>query len=83
MHNVEEIISEIDLDRAFGNSNFGTISKREVVRNSLLKCVGGFRTGHTAKCIVEELGLVRRSEWKITKLGGRYLFAAYSNGVSV
>jgi transcriptional regulator with XRE-family HTH domain len=79
---IEQIITDEQLNKAWGNANFGSIPKREVLRNTLLKCASGFLTGHTAKCIVEELGLVHRSKWQLSSLGKRYLFAAYPEDLS-
>jgi hypothetical protein len=83
METVEEIISDARLDEVWGHANFGSMPKRDIIKYSLLKCVGGYYTGHTAKTILKELNLVYANEWKITKLGGRYLFAAFYDGVSV
>jgi len=83
MYSVEEIVKEEELTEVFGNANFGQgVTKREVVSNSLLKCATGYKTGHTAKCILEELGLVTKN-WTLTKKGKEYLFAAYSGGKSI
>lgn len=83
MDKVEEIISDEALDQAWGNANFGEMSKRDVIKGALLKCVAGYYTGHTAKCILIELKLVYANKWEITKRGGKYLFAAYHDGISV
>jgi len=83
MEKVQDIITDEQMEKAWGNANFGSTDKREIIRNTLLKCASGYYTGHTAKCIVSELGLVYQSKWKLSKLGQQYLFAAYSNGVSV
>jgi len=76
---LEKIISEIELKKAFGNSNFGNISNRDVLKSTLLKCASGYYSGHTAKCIVEELGLVTL-KWTLTKKGKEYLYDAFSIG---
>jgi len=77
-----ELISDEQINNAFGNANFGSISQRSVVAGAILKCASGYYTGHTAKCILEELGLVTK-KWTLTKLGKNYLFAEYSSGVSI
>lgn len=70
-----ELITDQELDRVWGSANFGTCSRRSVLKDALVSCLGGFSTGHTAKCIVVELGLVFSNKWKLTKLGEKYLFA--------
>lgn len=77
MNSIQEIVSDAQITEAFKNTNFGSQSHREVLAETLLKCAGGFYTGHTAKAIAIELGLVNRVKWKLTKAGGRYLFYAY------
>ena len=55
----EDLITDKAIDLAFGNANFGTQhTKREIVNNTVLKFAAGYATGHTAHCIVQELGLV-------------------------
>lgn len=80
---LEEIISNEEINGVWGNANFGSIAKREVIRNTLLKCASSYYSGHTATCIVRELGLVKSTNWELTKKGKQYLFEAYSNGISI
>lgn len=77
-----DLVTDAQVDLAWGNADFGNISKREVIANTLLKCASGYHTGHTASCIVQELGLVTQN-WKLSQRGKRYLFAAYCNEKSV
>lgn len=83
MEKVEDLVTDKQIDLAWGNANFGNtgLTKRELIANVLLKCASGFETGHTAKCIVEDLGLVTQ-RWELSQRGKRYLFAAYSQGYS-
>jgi len=83
MENVQDLVTDKQVDLAWGNANFGdNYSKRDIIANTLLKCASGYETGHTAKCIVEELGLVTQ-RWELSQRGKRYLFAAYSGGLSL
>jgi len=72
----KEIVSDEDLDKAYGNANFGSTEKRDVIRYGVLKCVSGYYQGHTSTCIVTNLGLVDK-EYKITPKGRTYLWAAF------
>lgn len=83
MEATDRLISDKEIDKAWGNANFGDISKRDVIKGALLKCASGYHTGHTAKVILMELGLVKQSKWELTVIGKQYLLDAYSNGVSV
>lgn len=78
MHNANQIITDDQIDSVWGNSDFGTRTPREVVDDTMFKCAGGYRTGHTAQQIAIELGLVTRN-WTITELGHRYLCAIISD----
>jgi len=75
---LEKLVSSKDLEKAFGNSNFGDITKREVVRGTLLKYACGYYSGHTAKCIVKELGLITE-KLTLTKKGKEYLYYAFAD----
>lgn len=80
---VTELISDKTIECTFGNENFGRMSKRDVIRYSLLRCAAGYRTGYTAKRIMQELGLVNSRKWQLTKSGKEYLFAAFYDGNSI
>ena len=82
MSELQKIISDEELNKVCGNANFGNCSKRDVLRSTLLKCASGYYTGHTAKCIVEELGLVTK-KWTLTKKGKQYLYESFSSEVDV
>ncbi len=75
MKAVEEIITDKQLDKVWGNANFGDVSKRSVILDALKSYACGFHTGHTAKCIVTELKLVNALQ-KLTEKGLEYLIAA-------
>lgn len=78
-NSVQEIVTDVELDSVWGSANFGTMSKREVIKDSLLKCLGGYKTGYTATSIVKELGLVFANKWDLTKKGREYLYLAINN----
>lgn len=74
---MEELVTNEELTQAFGYANFGEgISKRQVLNSTILKYASGYMTGHTAKCIALELGLITKNE-KLTKKGQRYLYEAF------
>ena len=70
------------LRAAWGNSNFGDTSKRNVLRVALLQYACKYSTGRTIECICKELGLIT-SQRSLTKTGNEYLFGAYENGTLV
>lgn len=81
MEDVRDIISDTQLDYSFGNANFGSKSKRDVIKYSLLKYASGYSTGSTARIILKELNLLTQKE-TLSKKGKLYLFAAFSEGNS-
>lgn len=83
MDKVEVLVSDEQINEAWGDADFGTASRRDVVNNTVLKCASGYYTGHTAACIVRELGLVQQRKWKLSESGKRYLYAAFSGGISL
>jgi hypothetical protein len=82
MDKVNDIVTDSQVELAWGNANFGDVSPRDVIANTLLKCAVGYATGRTARVICEELGLVT-GDWQLSQRGKAYLFAAYSRGLSV
>ena len=77
---VEQLITDEALEVAWGNADFGpNTNKRDVIRYTLLKTACGYASGHTADCIVNELGL-KHSFGKLTELGKRYLYEAFRDG---
>ena len=78
-----ELLSDDLIEKAFENTNFGSMTKRDLVRYGLLKVASGYYNGHTLKSILMELGLIHSQTGNITKLGKQYLYEAFSNGTSV
>lgn len=74
----ESLISDDEIDRVHANANFGSMDKREVVNQGVLKCASGFRQGSTSTAIIKEHGLINNN-YKLTEKGRNYLWAAFSN----
>jgi len=79
---VKDIVNDQELDIAWGNADFGNNDKRHIIKHAVLKCASGYYTGRTAKNIIIELGLAYE-RWELTPKGKQYLFAAFSNGISI
>lgn len=75
------IVTDEELNIAWGNARFGDISKRDVIATTLKKVAQAWGTGHTAMCIVRELGLVeyRNGQQGLSDKGLRYLLALKSD----
>lgn len=79
---MDKIITDEQLNTAFGNSDFGNISKRDVLKFALLKATCGYANGYTSQSIIQRLGLVGKSAMKgnyLTKKGKQYLWEAFGN----
>ena len=74
-NDLRALITDVQIDRVWGNANFGNTPKREVIFNALHQIAGNFATGHTAECIVKELRLVGVKD-TLTKKGAKYLYYA-------
>lgn len=80
MTTLETIITDEELNVAFTNTNFGDRSMRDLIKFGLLKVACGYATGHTIKCIMQELGLIGKSHMKegtLTKKGKEYLWECF------
>lgn len=80
---LEALVSNEKLEKAFMGTNFGTMTHRDVVKYALLKYASIYRTGHTAMSILIDLGLISAKTHKLTRLGKIYLYDAFYQGVSL
>lgn len=75
----QEIVPDAEVERVHGHANFGSMTKRVVVDDGILKRAFGYHCGSTQLRILVEHGLVRiRSpfdEGSLTGKGRRYLRA--------
>lgn len=76
---MEDLVSDAELDEAWGNANFGGISKREVIRLGTLKCLAGWHQGFTSQAICTELGLINK-KYEVTAKGKAYLWLSCASG---
>ena len=81
MKKSHEIVTESDIDSVWGNSNFGSMTRHNVVKYGLLAAASGYRQGHTATRILVELGLIRYAKNKVTLTlkGKRNLYEFFKN----
>lgn len=85
MRTPEEIITDEEITKAWGNANFDSFlneNKRELINNTVLKCASGYYTGFTARTIITALGLASSDSWTLTAKGKEYLYCAFSQGKS-
>lgn len=76
------LVSDEEIERVHANANFGSMSKRRVVDEGVLKYAMGYSGGATQLSILLEHGLVRRPKpcrygSVLTVKGQRYLRAMY------
>lgn len=71
-------ISNEEINKAWGNANFGDCDKRDVIIETLLQIAGDFSTGHTAMTICQDLKLLgkhsRGNLPNLTKKGRRVMY---------
>ena len=82
MEIVNEILTDEQINDAWGNADFGDVNNRDVVANALLKYAAGYGTGNTIECICRELGLITK-QCNLSTYGKLYLYAHFSKGLSV
>lgn len=78
----EELVSDQDLDAAWGHAQFGDIPRRNVVAQTLLKVLGNEHSSFTPLHICSDLGLISdfRSKPRLTSKGRKYLVATFRDG---
>jgi len=80
MQTTEEIISHEAIEIVHGSANFGSMSKRHVVHEGVLKYAFGYHSGSTQLHILLEHGLIHKPKpgsyaSTLTKKGQAYLRA--------
>lgn len=75
----DDIISEKEISTVQGSADFGTMGKRQVVDQALLKNVCGYASGSQATRILVEHGLVSEGRLEITQKGQKYLWASFGH----
>ena len=76
----KSIVPDDLLMKVHGNADFGNLSPREVVDQTLLTYAFGYSSGHTAMRILQDHGLLRKGKGYnalLTKKGFRYLKAMF------
>lgn len=79
---ITEIITDEQIDKAWGHANFGAgQTKRDIIKYAVLKAACGYKNGHTADCIIYELGLTRKTGLLSNK-GREYLWECFGKSNS-
>lgn len=73
-----DIISNEEIERVHAHANFGSMSKRRVVDDGIIKAAYGYGTGHTQQQILLEHGLIEKPKpsshrMVLTQKGYEYL----------
>lgn len=62
------MVSSEEIDSVWGNSDYGSLTKEDVIKFGLLKCASGYSQGYNSKRILKELGLITEA-YNLTKRG--------------
>ena len=77
---LQELVTEEELNKVWGNANFGSALKRDVIKYGILKRASGYHNGHTCDCILKELGLISEKTKEPTAKGRDYMWSAFGAG---
>lgn len=80
---LEKLVTDEQIESVFRNTNFGITPHRDVIKWGLLKASCGFSDGHTARCCMAELGLIKtnpRGVATLTRKGMEYMWEAFNEG---
>ena len=75
------IPTDEEIDSVWGNASFGEMERIDVVKMGVLKCASGYYQGYTSRCIVQELGLVTKSD-NLTRRGKKCLWEWFNDGTN-
>ena len=79
---VSKLVTDEQIQKVFANTNFGSMSHRDVIKYALLKKASIYSTGGTAKRCLIELGLINPVRG-LTRKGKMYLYEAFCEGNSL
>lgn len=65
-----------ELDAVWGNSNYGSMPKENVIKFGLLKCASGYSQGYNSKRILKELKLITEG-YRLTRRGKFCLYGYF------
>jgi len=74
---MDEIISDEEIEEAFKGSNFGGCDPRKLLEQGVLKRLTGYGTGWTLAQIMCGLGLTTKKRGAVTKKGKRFAMGAF------
>jgi len=81
MDELQKLVSDADMQKAFTNTNFGSAAPRDIIKDTLLKYASVYHSGSTATAICVELGLITKGKsrygYNLTKKGKEYLYEAF------
>ena len=78
---LEDIVSDEKMNEEFLGTDFGSMTHREVLSLSVLKCASGYYQGHTSMTISKNLGLIALNDpYRLTQKGMAYLWECFRNG---
>jgi hypothetical protein len=63
------MVTSEEIDSVWGNADFGTMPRENVIKFGLLKVASGYSQGYTSRGILKELGLVTDKLGMLTKRG--------------
>jgi hypothetical protein len=63
-----KIITQQDIDKVWGNADFGNVSRIDVIKYGLLKAAGGWYQGNTSTNLLLNLDLIKKSKTGKTSL---------------
>ena len=84
MKNFKPVTLE-EIESVWGNANFGPVvdgHKKDVVKSALLKWASGYSTGHTAFCILKDIGLITEKR-RLTVRGRRQLWEFFGKNYCI
>lgn len=70
---IPTMVTPEEIDSVWGNSDFGSMTKEDVIKFGLLKCASGYSQGFTSKSILKELGLITEG-YNLTRRGKYCLY---------
>ncbi len=79
---MKEMITEKEINKAWGNADFGGGDRLDIIKLATLKRACGYCNGFTATNILINLELITKKKQALTERGRVCLYEWFSNGLN-
>lgn len=73
----KELVTDEEIKAEFAGTNFGGHDHRKLLKQGVLKVIGGYASGSTLTGIMQNIGLISYKNRSLLKKGRDFLFESF------